>query len=87
LNTISHNKEGIRLKGAVHNKVFKNTIENNEERLVCCCSAKDNILYQDVFKQNNKTHACDPYNNMWSYNRTGNYWDDYEGVDEDGDEI
>jgi len=87
-NNISYNNYGIRIKGR-ENLVFENVFFNNNIGTYMCCGFADNIVYRNNFihnKQNAKDDN-DKYTNLWSYNGTGNYWDDYTGTDSDGDGI
>lgn len=88
-NIISGNDYGIRIKGSKSNKVFNNTIINNSKGIYCCCGAYYNQIYQNIFKQNSLWNAKETkgLKNDWygRYPPRGNYWDDYTGIDSDGD--
>jgi len=89
-NIISENDYGIRIKSSRNNNVFANTICNNERGIYLCCGARHNKIYHNTFQQNGEWNARDYLlNNTWDngYPSGGNYWDDYNGTDADGDEI
>ncbi len=46
----------------------------------------NNLIYHNNFAEN-KLNAYDDSNSTWSLLKKGNYWDDYEGLDENGDGI
>ena len=50
-----------------------------------CCGAQSNMMYYNTFKQNTEWNARDKVNNQWDNGSIGNYWDDYNGTDADGD--
>ena len=87
-NTISNNKfDGIRIKGSEYNTVFGNLLIMNPVGVHCCCGAKNNVIYSNNFKENSDLNAQDDEVNQWDNGINGNYWDDYMGVDSDGDGI
>ena len=49
------------------------------------CS-ENNIIYHNNFINNSK-HAYDECHNIWFYNKEGNYWDNYTGLDKNNDGI
>jgi len=89
-NKISWNDYGIRLKGSKSNKVINNTITNNSKGIYCCCGAYYNQIYTNIFIHNSLWNAKENkgLQNDWyyiHYPQRGNYWDDYTGIDSDGD--
>ena len=87
-NTISNGSGyGIRLRGSEDCQVYNNILKNNGIGAYMCCGAKNNHIYNNIFRDNNKKNALDAVNNKWDNGNIGNYWDDYDGLDEDGDGI
>lgn len=86
-NIISENRQGIRIKGSVNNKVTQNLFINNNRGMYFCCGAKDNIVFLNSFKNNSEWNGRDGNINKWDNNELGNYWDDYNGSDNDSDGI
>jgi parallel beta-helix repeat protein len=93
-NTIKNLKwqwqSGISLLNATDNTITSNN-------LICCSSgissyekdaSNDNTIHHNNFF-NNTQNAYDECNNEWDngYPSGGNYWDDYNGIDDDGDGI
>ena len=87
LNTVLENRYGIRLIDGEENKIFKNNFINNQRGIYTCCGARNNTVYNNLFKQNNECNARDVTNNQWHVDSIGNYWDDYTGVDKNGDNV
>jgi nitrous oxidase accessory protein NosD len=55
--------------------------------LYFCCGANNNVVFGNVFMNNSQWNADDSLNNQWDDGTHGNYWDDYNGSDADGDGI
>ena len=85
-NNISDNKYGVHLTDGIENKFFKNDFINNKRGMYLCCGARDNMVYNNLFKQNSECNARDVTNNQWNAGSIGNYWDDYTGVDKNNDD-
>ncbi|MFX1419000.1 MAG: right-handed parallel beta-helix repeat-containing protein [Promethearchaeota archaeon] len=45
-----------------------------------------NLIYSNFFRKNSK-HCYSGLNNKWNNSEIGNYWDNYTGIDGDGDGI
>lgn len=86
-NIFLYNFYGVRIKGSDYNIVSMNLFENNEQGLWFCCGAEDNTIFNNNFRNNTKWNAKDDSGNQWDNGSIGNYWDDYEGLDADGDGI
>lgn len=89
-NIITENKwAGILLNpGCTAAIIRENTISNNFYAGIGISLASQNIIYHNNFIAN-RYHAYDIGTNIWDdgYPSGGNYWDDYHGVDLDGDGI
>ena len=88
-NTVSGFDIGV---DANNNTIEKNDILNNSQGILCGYGAvvkpRDNLFFYNSFIDNSH-NAYDEGNNTW-YNSTlkeGNYWDDYNGTDANGDGI
>ena len=86
-NTVSDSFYGMRIKASDNNKVFDNLVVMNKRGMFFCCGAGNNMIYYNTFKQNSEWNAHDDVINQWDNGSFGNYWDDYTGVDNDGDGI
>jgi nitrous oxidase accessory protein len=84
-NKFTDNNYAIRIKGSTLNTVIKNQIMNNNYGLYFCCGASNNIAYNNVFINNTYWNADDALGNTWDNGIVGNYWDDYTGIDANGD--
>jgi len=92
-NTIANNiiqrcRCGIALELWANNcEIFQNTLEENSFGiLIYSINENNNIIYENNFLKNYH-NGYDDSKGQWSYNSTGNYWDDYNGTDSDGDGI
>jgi nitrous oxidase accessory protein len=88
---------GIHLHDATHNVVHENYIADNvwdHDGYGVSLSGRDyhaenNTFYRNVFMNNSYNVRVEApyYVNYWDNGEEGNYWDDYTGVDNDGDGI
>ncbi len=95
-NNISHcnisenNICGIALSRSSNNIFSLNNIYNNSNG-VCSFSTMDNISKNNTFFDNNlinnNVQVIDDTYNSWDNGMRGNYWSDYEGVDDNNDGI
>lgn len=89
-NLFEDNSYGTRILGSHNILVVENVFYNNRRGVYLCCGATNNIIYYNNFINNSIWSAKDdPSGNVWYNEETnhGNYWDDYEGIDEDNDGI
>jgi parallel beta-helix repeat protein len=100
-NVCKNNKEGIFLYEFANNNIIsKNVCENNDNGIQLYASS-NNVIYLNNFVKNDK-NACSYissnvwnsidkityiYNNNTYINHSGNFWSDYEGIDNDSDGI
>lgn len=88
-NQIRNNGDGIYLYGSDGNMIYKNKIKSNGYGILVSASV-DNVFYENEFSSNFAENAEDSTaasSNSWSYNQKGNYWDDYQDYDSNGDGI
>jgi parallel beta-helix repeat protein len=86
-----HNYYGIYLTGGwvsvlEHNIIMKNTMYQNTYGIYLDAGSNDNTLHLNNF-MHNQQNAYDVNDNHWDSENTGNYWDDYTGMDANGDGI
>ena len=79
---------GIALNLWGHNcKIYSNSFKNNIYGIIVySVIPNNNIIYLNNFVDN-YINAYDNSNSTWQNLGEGNYWDDYTGVDENGDGI
>jgi parallel beta-helix repeat protein len=89
-NIIANNQNtGVRLQDSYENIFMDNTITNTNNYSIYITSSRDNHIYHNNFI-NNTINAYTRYvKNSWDdgYPSGGNYWDDYTGIDDNGDGI
>ncbi|MDG6217861.1 MAG: NosD domain-containing protein [Candidatus Thermoplasmatota archaeon] len=89
-NVFEDNSFALRIKSAQHNQVVKNQFYNNRRGVWLCCGSSHNVVYHNTFVNNSVWSAQDDVTrNVWYNEETnqGNYWDDYDGIDENNDGI
>lgn len=86
-NIFSDNKYGARIKGSKENEILRNIFRNNNMGLYFCCGGSNNTIIFNIFLNNSEWNAKGYPINQWDDGTYGNYWDDYNGSDADGDGI
>lgn len=88
-NGISNSSYGIGLFFAETNNtiITRNNISDNNIGVFTWSSSSNKIYHNNFFKNIENTNSTDM--NIWDdgYPSGGNYWDDYSGIDSDGDGI
>ncbi len=94
-NNISENNRGIYMIMSAYNHIISNNIISNDEEGIlldmCEGGGEFNKIHHNNFVNNGEYQAFErggPYN-IWDdgYPSGGNYWNDYNGTDNDGDGI
>lgn len=95
-NFLTNNVNGISLDNSNHNRIIRNTLMNNENGISFIVS-NNNSIYDNNFINNTKQvfdiiweNPGVPWDlsmNIWNNSTTGNYWNDYTGIDNNGDGI
>ncbi len=79
--------EGIYLRlYCQYNTVMNCTAYKNFEGIAIYWYSTNNLVYHNNFYENEK-NAYDDGTNQWNNGKEGNYWDDYMGIDADGNGI
>ena len=94
-NTITNNQiknnemSGILLDEASRgNLIAGNHMEGNEVGIKITNGSDGNMIHHNSFVNNKEHNAFDSSSNIWDDDiGEGNYWDDYTGIDENGDGI
>ena len=87
-NLIEKNNIGIYLSNSDINYVKSNVIKNNNANGILINSeSNNNIIYLNHFSNNIVNNARDLSSNNWNRNAYGNFWDDYNDYDNNGDGI
>jgi len=79
-NKLRNNVNAIRIDKA--NSIIKNNYFNESSvyGIIAYSDSSDNLIYLNSFN-NNRFSAVDQGNNIWYYDKQGNYWDDYNAID------
>ena len=88
-NNTFYNNTGsiILIENSTENIIYQNNITNNYNTgLKINNSSKNNLIYHNNFI-NNTQNAYDESDNLWFYKNQGNFWDDYNGSDENNDSL
>ncbi|NIP31094.1 MAG: PKD domain-containing protein [Candidatus Dadabacteria bacterium] len=87
-NTVKNNNVGIYLSNSDNNIILSNNIlYNNANGVFIASTSTGNTLYLNDFSDNADSNARDFGSNNWDYSSQGNYWDDYNDYDINGDGI
>jgi parallel beta-helix repeat protein len=87
-NTIENNNIGIYFSDSDTSIIQRNYIQNNNANGIFLVSTSTgNTIYHNHFSNNLDGNARDIGTNNWDYNSEGNYWDDYNDYDNNGDGI
>jgi parallel beta-helix repeat protein len=74
--------DGIGLLNSANCILRGNTISHNEVFGIWIDSSINNMIYQNNLFNNTFQASCNTQSNFWDNGTWGNYWADYEGVDE-----
>ena len=77
---------GAKIYYSSNNFIYNCIIRNNYDGIYPQYSDYNNLLYHNNFI-NNAQNAYDGCNDQWDNGAEGNYWDDYDGNDNNGDGI
>lgn len=84
--TIKNGNNGIILNNSSHNIIKENNILNTNCGIYIDELSGNNLIYLNNIINNIK-NAYDLSTNFWNYSSDGNYWDDYNGTDDNDDGI
>jgi parallel beta-helix repeat protein len=83
-NNITDNKHGLELKLSSNNTLRYNNITENNVAGILIVESPNNLIHQNNFVNNGLHVSNDGSINTWDTSGKGNYWDDYNGTDNDG---
>lgn len=84
-NKVTENYQGITVSYSSYNLIRSNIVENNSEGIMLFAGEGNRIYHNNLI--NNPGEVLDSGENTWDNGAEGNYWDDYNGTDLDGDGI
>ncbi len=83
---IKNGTNGVMIRGSSGSTITQNTITETNCGMYIGDLSRGNNIHNNNFL-NNTQSAYDLSSNIWNSPSTGNYWDDYTGIDSDGDGI
>jgi parallel beta-helix repeat protein len=84
----TNNGMGIILHDSSNNNIFSNTITKSYWGGINIYeNSNENLLFHNNLIENDIQNGYDICSNTWDNSKEGNYWDDYEGEDNNGDGI
>lgn len=87
-NVLADNFVGLKLEKAFGNRIEGNTLVGNQLALEATADTADNVIVRNQFLANQwQVRSAGEWGNALDDGRTGNFWDDYTGMDRDGDGI
>ena len=93
-NNINYNGIGIYIISSSNTKIYNNTISNNSVIGINITSTqiplnipRNNIIFHNNLIDNKQNVYDEGISNNWSYQKEGNYYDDYFGLDKNNDGI
>ena len=87
-NVFLDNPCGLCINDSKNNEISMNIFSDNQKGMYFCCGSHRNIVFYNIFMNNSIWNAYDfVAGNRWDNGKSGNYWDDYNGTDVDGDGI
>jgi parallel beta-helix repeat protein len=87
-NSITNNKIGLWFFGSSHNKMVSNNITDSQRSMYLEMQAFDNMIYHNNVVNNVQQVFTDIDSvNVWDNGDEGNYWSNYNGTDNDSNEI
>lgn len=87
-NVLADNAVGLKLEKARENRIEGNTVIGNQLGLEATADTSDNRIVRNQFIANQwQIRQAGRWKNVLDDGREGNFWDDYTGMDRDGDGI
>ena len=84
--TLFNASTAISLSSSINSTIQNNTLLSNNFGISLGNNCNNNTIFSNNFIDNTK-HAIDPNINHWFKQSRGNYWDDYNGFDNDSNGI